>query len=853
MATSQDMEALLERIRRFELQQEQSNRQVEQSNRQAEQSKLEAEQSKRQAEQSNRQAEQSNRQAEQSKLEAEQSKLEAEQSKLEAEQSKRQAEQSMRQADQSMRQAEQSKLEAEQSKRQVEQSNRQLQPSTLNELLTACYYEVDTQFSVEPDPTKCTKGTVTNPAGRLCPYRLRLWHDFPGLQEAAYKEICDFFHPPNAEPRRDFSPASSIADQGKRWGDRQIASEADLKDWQKSRVETDVQQVFRTFKGFGRFHNYAHVLGRDSDGRAKEPAHADQIFVQENNDGTTKLLVVIEYKPPHKLTVEHLRASIQSTADIDVERVRNINVQTYKDNTDTFFAKAQYLLAATTCQTYNYMIDSGCLYGCIMTGEAILFLHLDAETPTDLQYFLAEPRFDAWNEANNGLTISKTSVAQLTSFCIMAQPAKYLSQDWIRQAKAQATTWIIDLQDVIYNTPKKLREMEAKMDKLDLTYKGHGGPKIQRSPIQTRARKARSATACASGSLDSRDRYKDAEDSEDDNYYPSSPSKPATIGGRHPHQKGPSQGGGSSEKSTSMSQHPGSKRQYCTQACLLSLVHQLPIDQACPNAKSHLPSIKANTHALTRPKLARLIQQQLFRTMDYGCEDLRLQGSRGRLFRLTLDPHGYTFVAKGTVDLYTEDLKREGRMYRHLHQFQGHLIPVYLGNIDLSIPWYGMGFQIVHMLLLAHGGQELPAELDHEQDLQAKGFQQALAAKGVRHGDLRFPNMLWNQELQRVMFIDFERSRRVPVVAAARGEASRSGQMKTAPKKRQPLGNVEPSHATLNAHSSRPADGKLGALLIQPVLTPNPLASPSSKNQTGIGAENSLLQILPYADEMEIT
>ncbi|KAL8801686.1 MAG: hypothetical protein Q9182_004280 [Xanthomendoza sp. 2 TL-2023] len=782
MATSQDVEALLERIRSLELQ------------------------------------------VEQNKLQVEQNKLQIEQSKL---------------------QVEQSKLQVEQSELQV-----QVQPSTLKELLKICYPEIDTRFSIQPDPDKCTKGTVTNPTGRHGPNRLRLWHDFPQLQAAAFQKVCDFFHPPNAEPRREFSPAPCIADYGKRMDQGQIASEADLKYWQKWHVEEYVRQVLHIFMDTGKFSNHAYILGQDSDGRAKEPANADQILFYER-DGTAKLLAVIEYKPPHKLTIEHLRASIQSMADIDVERIRNSNVRSYKDDTDTFFAKAQYLLAATTCQTYDYMINSGCQYGYIVTGEAILFLHLDAETPTDLQYFLAEPRLDARDQADAGLIISKTTVAQLMSFYVMAYPPQELGQGWIRQAKAQAATWKIDLQDVTYDTPKKLREMQAKMDKLDLTYKGHGGPKIQRSPIQTRARKARSATARASGFLDSIDRHKDAEDSSDDNHQPQSPSKPSAIG-RPPSQKGLSQGGGSSEKSTSMSQHPGSKRQYCTQACLLSLVHQLPIDQACPNAKSHLSSIKANTHALTRPKLARLIQQQLFRTMDHGCEDLRLQGSRGRLFRLTLDPHRYTFVAKGTIDLYKEDLKREGRMYRHLHQFQGHFIPVYLGNIDLSIPWYGVGIQIVHMLLLAHGGQELPAELDREQDLQAKGFQQALAAKGVRHGDLRFPNMLWNQELQRVMFIDFERSRRVPVVAAAPGEASRRSGMKTAPKKRQPLENVELSHATLNTHPSRPAQGKLGALPIQTVFTSNPLVSPG-KNKTGIGAENSLLHVLPYADEMEIT
>ncbi|KAL8745330.1 MAG: hypothetical protein Q9184_007887, partial [Pyrenodesmia sp. 2 TL-2023] len=45
---------------------------------------------------------------------------------------------------------------------------------------------------------------------------------------------------------------------------------------------------------------------------------------------------------------------------------------------------------------------------------------------------------------------------------------------------------------------------------------------------------------------------------------------------------------------------------------------------------------------------------------------------------------------------------------------------------------------------------------------QGDEFELALAALGIRHRDMAPRNMLWNQELQHLMFIDFERSIVVP-------------------------------------------------------------------------------------------
>ncbi len=100
-----------------------------------------------------------------------------------------------------------------------------------------------------------------------------------------------------------------------------------------------------------------------------------------------------------------------------------------------------------------------------------------------------------------------------------------------------------------------------------------------------------------------------------------------------------------------------------------------------------------------------MVQQQLAITLDRDCMDLKTQGSRGALFQITLASHGYTFVGKGTRDVFVPDLEHEGRMYGRLKTMQGKMIPVYLRNIDLNRPWLDLGVRIIHMLLMSWGGR----------------------------------------------------------------------------------------------------------------------------------------------------
>jgi len=100
----------------------------------------------------------------------------------------------------------------------------------------------------------------------------------------------------------------------------------------------------------------------------------------------------------------------------------------------------------------------------------------------------------------------------------------------------------------------------------------------------------------------------------------------------------------------------------------------------------------------------RLLREQLMRTLDHDIAPLGKQGARGVLLCVTLGGYGYTFVAKGTVLAFVDDLKHEALVYRRLQPLQGVSVPVFLGAVDLDRSYYyDFLVRIIHMMFLGVG------------------------------------------------------------------------------------------------------------------------------------------------------
>lgn len=120
-------------------------------------------------------------------------------------------------------------------------------------------------------------------------------------------------------------------------------------------------------------------------------------------------------------------------------------------------------------------------------------------------------------------------------------------------------------------------------------------------------------------------------------------------GGQRERQGRPQAPGGSDTQGSS-------RRQYCTQKCLLGLVKGSLLDKKCPNITFHRGQKSSSYHPVDYTKWLQLLKEQLRRTLGDGVVRLEKQGARGVLFQVTLLMHGYTFVSKGTVQEFTEDL-----------------------------------------------------------------------------------------------------------------------------------------------------------------------------------------------------
>jgi hypothetical protein len=173
-------------------------------------------------------------------------------------------------------------------------------------------------------------------------------------------------------------------------------------------------------------------------------------ILYQETDGTRSACIIVEYKPPHKLSILHLRARL-SRADngcmdipADVDRIT-----IPKDPEDKFVYISEWLVAAALTQTYGYMVENGLEYSYVVTGEAFVLLRINEDEPHALYYHLAEPNIEA--EAQDGIDIvlCRTAVSLALIFCLMALDSTPRSQKWRQQTLATCSRTVIDQEEVL--------------------------------------------------------------------------------------------------------------------------------------------------------------------------------------------------------------------------------------------------------------------------------------------------------------------------------------------------------------------------------------------------------------------
>lgn len=177
--------------------------------------------------------------------------------------------------------------------------------------------------------------------------------------------------------------------------------------------------------------------------------YADQLCVYKTVGGTRDLRFVVEYKAPHKLSVEHSRRGLRPM-NLPSDILNRPTIPT--DAESKLDYDSDLRTGAAISQTFGYMIDNGLEYSYITTGEAVVFLRVMEDNPTTIHYHLAEPKHEAEMEGG-GARISKTAVGQVLAFCLIALQSSPRSMDWRHAASKAQRTWEVDFEAICRQMP----------------------------------------------------------------------------------------------------------------------------------------------------------------------------------------------------------------------------------------------------------------------------------------------------------------------------------------------------------------------------------------------------------------
>lgn len=672
------------------------------------------------------------------------------------------------QLQQEIDQVQQEKHQLQQENDQVQQEKDQLQqqltPLTFDSLLALCHNEF-AQVQVEQDKSSSTTGGVGNPHDKLLPQTLRHWTGFPTLQESIFRKVNTIYHQ-YKEPPATF-PNSNFIIKGIKSRQRPLASELDLRRQQADCVEDIVEIVIKDlikereppaeFKLGSdiEINNHANNLSQN-EVKILIAKIADKILVRKVEGNTKRLVLIVEYKPPHKLSIEMLKAGLK---DLDLSNLIHRS-KSSNDKTINSIEKSEDVLAIVIAQIYTYMIDSGIQYAYLTTGEAFVFLHTQEQDRETLYYHMVIPKDTSTSEATNA--ISNTAIGQVISFYILACGGKFYDQDTRDRHREQAMQWRKDedrLMDGMTPSPQKPPTPSS-------SYKSHAKRHAPAHSQSQTTRRLRSSTSGETPALNVQARKDDSDDSpdRDDSKAPSNPFAPASTRASNRSRDTSSRSTNKASQTSNETSSSSRKRHenYCTHQCLLGLLNKGALDPSCPNYEFHPKRGNGRgkkRHAISVEELHKLLLAQIQRTMNTNIEPLGLEGSRGAIFKLTLESHGYTMIGKGTPPHYVADLKIERRVYDLLHRLQGTVIPVCLGAIDSPRRYfYDLDVNIYHWLLISFAGKSLTqAEFDAHKP-SAYAMADNLLRYGIKHPDISPNNILWDERAKQLMVIDFERS-----------------------------------------------------------------------------------------------
>jgi hypothetical protein len=701
---------------------------------------------------------------------------------------------------------EEARTREEEARAREQAERRKNQKTTLEEYLHNCHFRLYKQLGLA-DKSKSSTG-FTKVEGKYYPKWLRPWTSFTNTQRQhhfeAIRTVCG--------NRRLFHQESTTKDLGATIHRKRAGNENAVDHFEKLAVEDPVWEILRPLweeeemrKEYRctelRFSNNIRDFTQPSDGdpaREEElsegrherrrrtgpnkrvaseqrvkpaPTKPDGAGVRTRLGGDESLAFVYDYKAAHKVASEYLKPAV-ANEKLFMEVIGRANSSRSRSGAELREQeKAEEQIAMALTQVFDYMVRYGVAYGYIPAGKSLVFLHIDRSDPQTLYCHPCVPDEDVGESSDGDWTDDKasyTAVAQLASFCLLSLRSKAPRGASLDAASREAEATLRKWSEPYDGAARLVGAEDTDSPSVSSSQATDGSEFMSHAVPAGRQVALRSRSSCRAA-VGFRKEDEDDDGPDGDLSRPRAGTDANKRKDRPWSSSSENWGGDEEEEEAEMSESAPT-RQYCTQACLLGLKRGQNLDDNCPNVLAHRTAEGGSRHAIDANEFARLVGEQLRQNPYRNCEALDgwgKIGATGVLFKLELAPYGYTFVGKGSLPGHLGLLEHESRIYVRLDKLQGKVVPVHLGLVRLDWGYILPGWaRIFDMMLMSWGGETVDTVTAGAgaADLLAevRRSSQDVWAEGVDHDDERDANRLWNDELRRVMLIDFDHATLLP-------------------------------------------------------------------------------------------
>ncbi|RMZ27813.1 hypothetical protein D0859_08121 [Hortaea werneckii] len=231
--------------------------------------------------------------------------------------------------------AEEQQLGAEDAKKPVEEAKEKeatrraeelSNGTTFDEYIKACHDHLSKPLQVRCFSSRATKGSIAVPTAKYyCPTELRQWNKFDKQQAEIHNTVRRYLQPANTAAPKLFTPILSLKNTGRRLCRDPLSGQRDLDRVEQEGKELHIEDVVwelrkaataREELGLGqrlRFDCHTNVLDEatspeNATSRGMQP---DQSCVHGLHGESSSLLMIVDHKPPHKLSTANLCAGLR--------------------------------------------------------------------------------------------------------------------------------------------------------------------------------------------------------------------------------------------------------------------------------------------------------------------------------------------------------------------------------------------------------------------------------------------------------------------------------------------------------------------------------------------------------------